>query len=168
MSSHNFDRGHLLLGKRQAHIFGSFAAPTGVGGAGAANGAFDPTSVKGLGFGYAPNQQGIMALQAAARPGISSVPGVIWVSAGVYTMTLDDSYIDATDWEAHVIPPSGGTLTNIARILTLPTLLGTGGKAPTFTFNVATSGGTLTDFGPTYRIGFHLWLRDSSVGFSKP
>lgn len=167
MSSHNFDRGHLTLGKRLAHIFGSFACPTGVGGA-PANGAFDPTSVKGQGFGYAPNQQGIMALQPSARPGISSIPGIIWVSAGVYTVTLDDSYIDAIDWEAHVIPPSGGTLTNIARIVTLPTLLATGGKAPTFTFNVATSTGTLTDFGATYRVGFHLWLRDSTVGYPKP
>lgn len=167
MSSRNYDRGHYLLGKRSVHIFGSFAAPTGVGGAGA-NGAFDPSSVKGLGFGYAPNQQGIMALKPSAQPGISSTPGVIWVSAGVYTLTLEDSYIDAVDWEAHVIPPSGGTLTNIARILTLPTLLATGGKAPTFTFNVATTGGTLTDFGPTYRVGFHLWLRDSTVNFVKP
>lgn len=167
MSSRTFTIGHYVLGKRAVHIYGSFAAPTGVGGAGA-NGAFDPTSVKGLGFGYAPNQQGIMALKPSASPGIISVPGIVWVSAGVYTLTLEDSYLDAVDWEAHVIPPAAGTLTNTARLLTLPTNLATGGRAPTFTFNAFTSGATLTDFGPTYRIGFHLWLRDSSVNFVKP
>lgn len=168
MSSRNYDRGHYLLGKRSVHIFGSFAAPTGVGGAGAANGAFDPTSVKGLGFGYAPNGQGIMALKPSAQPGISSTPGIIWVSAGVYTLTLEDSYLDATDWEAHVIIPSGGTVTNAVKMLTLPTNLATGGKAPTFTFNAYVAASTLTDFGPTYRIGFHLWLRDSTVNYVKP
>lgn len=167
MSSRNYDRGHYLLGKRSVHIFGSFAAPTGVGGVGA-NGAFDATSVKGLGFGYAPNGQGIMALKPSAQPGISSIPGVIWVSAGVYTLTLEDSYLDATDWEAHVIPPAAGTLTNSVRLVTLPTNLATGGKAPTFTFAAFTSGGTPTDFGATYRIGFHLWLRDSTVNYVKP
>lgn len=167
MANTNFDRGHLCIGKRLPHIFGSFAAPSGSGGAGS-NGSFDPTSVKGLGFGYAPNLQGIMALKAGQRPGITSTAGVIWVSAGVYDLTLEDSYIDAIDYEAHVIPPSGGTLTHIARMLTLPTNLGTGGKAPTFRFNVATSAGTLTDFGATYRIGFNIWLRDSTVQFVKP
>ena len=167
MSSHNFDRGHLILGKRLVHIFGSFAAPTGVGGVGA-NGAFDPTSVKGQGFGYAPNQQGIMALQPQARPGISSLPGIIWVSAGVYTLTLDDSYIDVIDSEAHLIVPSGGTITSSAAFTTLPTNLATGGKAPTFTLNTFVAAGTLTDLGVTYRIGFHLWLRDSTVGYPKP
>jgi hypothetical protein len=167
MSSHNFDRGHYVLGKRPVHIYGSFAAPTGVGGVGA-NGAFDATSVKGLGFGYAPNAQGVMTLQPQGRSGISSLPGVIWVSAGVYTLTLDDSYIDAINWEANIIPPSGGVITNGARICTLPTNLGTGGKAPTFTINTFVSGGTLTDLGPTFRVGFHLWLRDSTVGYAKP
>lgn len=167
MSSRNYDRGHWLLGKRLVHIFGSFAAPTGVGGAGA-NGAFDPTSVKGLGFGYAPNQQGIMALKGSAQPGIISTPGIIWVSAGVYTLTLEDSYIDAVDYEAHLTVPSGGTKTHIANMLTLPTNLATGGRAPTFTFNVSTLDGTLTDFGPTFRVGFHIWLRDSTVNYVKP
>lgn len=167
MSNRDYERGHLQLQKRSCHIFGSFAAPTGVGGAGA-NGAFDPTSVKGLGFGYAPNQQGIMALKPQAQPGISSLPGIIWVSAGVYTLTLEDSYIDAQSWNAYVNPPSGGLLTNQARIVTLPTNLGVGGKAPTFTINTFVVAGTLTDFGPTFRIGFDLWLRDSTANYPKP
>lgn len=167
MANTNFDHGHWTLGKRLVHIFGSFAAPSGSGGAGS-NGSFDPTSVKGLGFGYAPNLQGIMALKSGQRPGITSTAGIVWVSAGVYTVTLEDSYIDAVDYEAHITPPNGGTLTNSVRMLTSPTNLGTSGKAPTFTFNAFTSGAVLTDFGATYRVGFHIWLRDSSVQFVKP
>lgn len=161
MANTNFDRGHLLIGKRLVHIFGSFQLLAG-------SGTVVASSVKGLGFGYAPNLQGVMALKAGPRPGITSTPGITYVSAGTYDITLEDSYIDAIDYEAHLIYPSGGTLTNAARMYTSPTNLGVGGLAPTFRVATIVTGGTLTDLGTTFRLGFHIWLRDSTVQFVKP
>lgn len=159
MSNRRYDR-DWVLGERIIHIFGSFACPSGSSGVTA-------SSVKGFGFGYAP-LNGVMALKPSASPGITSTPGIAYTSAGLYTVTLEDPYIDAIDWDAHLIIPSGGTFSNAAKIETVPTNLGASGLAPTFTITTLTSGGTPTDFGATYRVGFHIYLRDSSVQFNKP
>ena len=161
MANTNFDRGHLVIGKRQVHIEGSFQLLAGTG-------TVVASTVKGLGFGFAPNQQGIMAPKTQPRPGIQDIGGIVWVSAGTYDITLEDSYIDAVDYDAHLIYPSGGTLTHRALVYTNPVNLGTSGRAPTFRVVTVVTGGTPTDFGTTFRLGFHIWLRDSTTNYVKP
>ena len=161
MANTNFDCGHYTIGKRLPHIFGSFQLLAG-------SGTVVASTVKGLGFGFAPNLQGVMAAKTVAKPGIQDIGGIVYVSAGTYDITLEDSYIDAIDTEAHLIYPSGGTLTHRALFYTNPTNLATSGRAPTFRLVTTVTGGTPTDLGTTFRAAFHIWLRDSTVQFVKP
>lgn len=159
MSNRNYDKPALVLGKRLVEIVGSFVP---LGGAG----TIDPTLVKGWGFGFAPTA-GAMALKPSASPGIASTPGILRTGTGVYTLTLEDNYIDAILWESHIIRPAG-TSTGGVSILTSPTNLGSGTLAPTFTLVTNSTVGTAADLGTTYRVGFRLWLRDSTVNYGKP
>lgn len=158
MANRNFETMGMSLIKGEVHIYGSFTLLAGAG-------TIDATLVKGLGFGYAPGPAGVTVTKGSS-PGVTSTAGIARTSAGLYTVTLEDPYIDAIDYEAHLLYPSGGTLTNRALMLTAPTNLGNGQVAPTFTIETVNSGGSATDLGTTFRCGFHIWLRNSSsVGF---
>jgi len=158
MSNRNADKARLILGKRIWEIEGTFVALAGAGTVVAAN-------VKGWGFGYAP-VNGVMALKPTASLGVTSVPGILRTGAGVYTITLEDPYIDFISASAWLQGP--GPNANDAQILQTITNLGSSSLAPTFTLNTNNSGGAATDLGTTYSIGFRLVLRDSTVNYNKP
>lgn len=158
MANRNFEMTELSLIKAGVHIYGSFALLAGAG-------TVDATSVKGLGFGYATGSSGVVVAKPSS-PGVTSTAGIVRTGTGLYTITLEDPYPDVIMYDATLIYPSGGTYTNRVVALTVPTNLGNGQVAPTFSLQVINSGGSGVDPGATYRVGFHLWLRNSSsVGF---
>jgi hypothetical protein len=164
MSNRNYFRGHLVPGPRRVHIAGSFACP-------ASSAGVTPSTVKGLHFGYAPlGPSFVMALRAQPgnNPTPLSTPGIVYNSAGNYTLTLEDTFIDYDGYDAELSVPSGGPYTNIVNILNPPANFATLNTAPSFTFVTTNSGGTPTDLGATFRINFNLWLRDSTVEYGKP
>lgn len=159
MSNRNADKARLVLGKRIWEIEGSFIA---LAGAGTVNAAL----VKGFGFGYTP-VNGVMTLKPNASQGVSSIPGIVRTGTGLYTITLEDPYLDYITCEAWLMVP-GGT-SNDAAIETNPTNLGVSGLAPTFTLvTMNGSTGTATDLGTTFVVCFRLVLRDSTVQYNKP
>jgi hypothetical protein len=159
MSNRNADKARLILGKRLWEIEGSFVALAGAG-------TVTASTVRGFGFGYAP-LNGVMTLLPRATQGISSTPGIVRTGTGLYTITLEDSYIDYVTCAAWLMPP-GGTV-NDAAIETAPTNFGVSGLAPTFTL-VTYSGatGTAADLGTTFTVCFRFVLRDSTVQYNKP
>ena len=160
MSNHDFDRGSWGLGKRRIELRGLFVP---LGGAGTVAAA----TVKGFGFGYAP-VNGVNTLQPTARPGISGTPGIVRTGVGVYTLTLDDSYLDLESINATCMCPAGGGGAAEAQFSATVTNLGVSGQAPVFTLNLMTSSGTPTDLGSTYKVCFQVNLIDSTVQLQKP
>ena len=159
MSSHNFtlpqclDRGLVMLA-------GSFIPLTGAGTVAAA-------SVIGQGFGYAKTN-GVTVLQPAARPGISGTPGIVRTGVGVYTITLDDSYLGVNYWDVNfAAPTAAGTVLNAVPVAG-PTGLAAGPVAPVFTFVIVNGSGTPTEASALARVHFLMILRNSTVGDQRP
>jgi|SRR5882757_2376281 len=159
MSSHNFtmpqclDRGLVMLA-------GSFVPLTGAG-------TVVASSVVGQGFGYA-KMNGVNTLQPAARPGINGTPGIVRTGVGVYTITLDDSYVGVNYWDVNLAAPTAaGTALNAVPVAG-PTNLGAGGVAPVFTFVIVNGSGTPTEAPASARVHFIMVLRNSTVGDQKP
>jgi hypothetical protein len=158
MANRNFDASYCI-GKRLVDISGSFVPLTGAG-------TVVASTVKGQGFGYAP-VNGVMTLQAAARPGITSTPGIIRVSTGLYTITLDDSYLDIQEFCGDLAVPNTGSGTWIQPVEPV-SQLATAGKAPVLSILLVNSSGTPTDAPASSRVYFYACMRDSSVQFQKP
>lgn len=158
MANRNADH-PWTIGKRTFDIVGSF----GTNGSSAVVAA----NVKGLGFGYAP-VAGVMTLQSTipVRPGISTTPGIVFSTTGTYVVTLDDSYLDCLAFIVSLQSASGtantvqgGPIAN----------LGVSGQAPNFTIYTITSGSPANiAANASSRVNFHIQLRDSTTGFSKP
>lgn len=164
MANRNYYKPIYTTGPRRIIIAGSFACPASSAGVTA-------STVKGLGFGYAPLAPSFaVALkpQPGNNPTPSSTPGITYVSAGTYLLTLEDPYLDFDSYGAWLSAPAAGTNTNLVNINTAPTGFNTSGTGPAFTIVTAASSGTPTDLGATFRVNFHIFLRDSSVQFGKP
>lgn len=160
MSNRNADKATLILGKRIWEIEGSFVCP--VAGAN----PIVPATVKGLGFGYA-FQGRAMALKPTGQgqSGITSTPGILRTGAGVFTVTLEDPYIECITALAWLSGPAG---VNDA-VVTTQANLNTVQVAPTFT--IATYNGTTgtpADLGVTYTVNFRFKFRDSTANYGTP
>jgi hypothetical protein len=165
MANRNFDQGYCI-GKRLIDIAGSFFALTG-------GGTVAASSVKGLGFGYAPTA-GVMTKQAApVRPGITSTPGIVRTSTGLYTITLDDSYRDINILSCDLGAPSTGSAlwTQPVEPWTNTGVLGAAaGVAPSVQVLIINASGSPSDPGSSnaFRVHFFVQCEDSSVQFQKP
>lgn len=163
MANRNFDQGYVI-GKRLIDIMGSFIALTG-------SGTITASSVKGLGFGFAPVAGVMKAQTAPVRAGITSTPGIARTGTGLYGVTLDDSYRDINFVSADLgAPVSGsGLWAQPVEPWTNTGALGAAvGIAPTVQFLIINSSGTPTDASGTMRMHFAIQCEDSTVQFSKP
>jgi hypothetical protein len=159
MSNRNADKPRLIFGVRQWEIEGTFQA---LGGAG----TVVASAVKGFGFGYAP-VNGVMALRTeSVVSGVTSTPGIVRTGVGLYTITLEDPYIDYVTAMAWLMGP--GPNANDAQFQQTVSNLNTLNTAPTFTLVTSTTGGAAVDLGTTYNIGFRFVFRDSTRQFNKP
>lgn len=159
MANRRFDAPYCI-GERRITIAGSFVPLTGAG-------TVVASTVKGFGFGYAPIA-GVMTLVSSARPGVSGTPGVVRTSAGLYTITLDDSYEDVEHITASYWTPAAGLGTPLIVNPTTTTSFGVAATASSFQVVLTTTTGTPTDSGASCRISFLVTLRDSTVQFAKP
>src|SRR5882762_2235206 len=160
MSNRNADKAILVLGKRLWEIEGSFVALAGAGTVVAAN-------VKGWGFGYSP-VNGIMTLKAANQvSGITSVAGIVRTGVGVFTLTLEDPYIEVVAAGAFLQGP--GPNVNDAMVRQAVTNANAVGLAPTLTIDTYNGNtGAASDLGTTYTVCFRLKLRDSTDNYNRP
>ena len=164
MANRRFNRNLYTIGEREILIAGSFVPLT-------TTGTITASSVTGLGFGYAPNSAGTMALQTAARPGISGTPGIIYTSPGDYAITLDDCYLEVTSVTGSIGNKYG---TNGAENLFFhvddpPAATFSAGTATKITIHTVNSSGTHVDAPATnMRVHFAILLRDSTVTYGKP
>ena len=159
MANRNFDVA-WSIGKRLIDIIGSFVPLTGAG-------TIVASSVKGLGFGYAP-VAGVMALQTTGRPGITSGPGgILRTGVGMYTIQADDSYQDLNFFDCTLAAAN----TSGTGLWAQPVNNATGftpGVGPTVTMLIVNSSGTPTEATAGQRVYFDLQLRDSTTQFNKP
>lgn len=162
MSNRNLDQSYCV-GKRLIDIMGSFVPLTGAG-------TVVASTIKGLGFGYAPNSSGVMVLRGLTggnNPVPKSTPGVVRTGTGVYTITFEDVYADCIDAGCDLAVPAGGSALWVQPVEPV-TNLNTAFTAPTLTMTIINSSGTPTDAAGSSRIYFRCTFRDSTVQFFKP
>lgn len=160
MADRNFDQGYTI-GKRLIEIAGSFVPLTGAG-------TVVASTVKGLGFGYAPNNAGVMALQPnlVTKPW-TTTPGIVRTGTGVYTITLEDRYLDCNCFSADLAVPAGGSALWAQPNEPIANL-GSTTAAIVATLTIVNASGTPTDAAASSRIHFFLQLRDSTTQRVKP
>ena len=160
MANRRFDNDDKTLGVGLRRIYGSFVPLTGAGIVAA-------STVKGMGFGYAPIA-GVMALKTSASQGVSGTPGIVRTSTGLYTITLEDSYLDLVSILCSLQVPAAGIASGLdAYPVTLPSV-GVAATASTFQIVILNSSGVVTESVASCRICFEAVFRDSSVQFNKP
>jgi len=87
---------------------------------------------------------------------------------GVYTITLDDSYVGVNYWDVNLAAPTAaGTALNAVPVAG-PTNLGAGGVAPVFTFVIVNGSGTPTEAPASARVHFIMVLRNFHRGDQNP
>lgn len=160
MCSRNLDTG-WCIGKRLIDIAGSFGT----------NGSSTPaaTSVKGLGFGYAPSDTtGVMAAKAnSTNSPITTTPGVVRSTTGTYVVTVEDTFRDLNVLSCDLQVASASA--NWAQPGPVASLAAAT-AAPNFTLFVINSSGATQDIasGASSRVHFFAQFSDSTVQFGKP
>lgn len=156
MANRNLDTSYVI-GKRLIDIAGSFGT----------NGSSSPaaSSVKGLGFGYAPSA-GVMAVKGSS-PGVTTTAGVVRSTTGTYVITPEDTFQDVNVFSTDLQVASAsanwaqpGPIANTA----------VANQAPNLTIFVINSSGSLQDVAAnaSSRVHFFIQFRDSTVQFQKP
>lgn len=161
MANKNFDQG-FCIGKRLIEIAGSFIPLTGAGTVVASN-------VKGFGFGYAPNSAGVMTLQpnVASKSFLTTTPGIVRTGTGLYTVTLEDNYLDVNLFSADLAAPVAGSALWAQPVEPVANL-GSSTAAPVFSILIVNASGTPTDAAANMRMYFALQMRDSTTQRVKP
>lgn len=160
MSNRRLDQ-DWTIGERRIRIYGSFGMNGGS--------QIAASSVRGFGFGYAPNAAGVMVLQPR-RPldPLTNTPGIVLSGTGVYTITFEDTYIELVALIPTIQLASPGSNDVVGG----PIVQGTSLLAPTAVIQVvnSTSGAAAAPNAadPNNRINFVAVFRDSSERFSKP
>jgi hypothetical protein len=150
-----------VIGKRLIKIVGSFQALAGAG-------TVIASQVRGLGFGYAP-VNGVMALRAQPgnNPTPLTTPGILRTGTGLYTVTLENPYLECVKFMCNLGIPAAGV--NLYAVPVEPTTgFATAQTGPTVTILLQTATGTPTDGANTERVYFSLSVRDSTTGYQKP
>ena len=166
MSNRRLDR-PWCVGERLILVCGSFVPLTGAG-------TVVASTVKGLGFGYAPNSSGVMALRATPgnNPVPLSTPGITRVSAGLYSIVFEDPYLDVEFFDAILAGPATGIASGGKALSAQPVEpvagLATANKAPTAQVVIVDNTGTPTEGIANCRLYFELWFRDSTAQYAKP
>jgi L-serine deaminase len=162
MANRRFDR-DWCLGERCVQIWGSFGTNGGA--------AIVASTVKGFGFGYAP-VNGVMTLQPnRSSISLTTTPGIVLSGTGIYTVTLEDPYIDLVSVGVSIQASAQGVNANDMIVGTV-TNLGSSTAAPAiqlFTVNGGTgAAATPTAANANSRVNFTFIFRDSTVQFNKP
>jgi hypothetical protein len=160
MANKNFDQS-FCIGKRLVEITGSFVPLTGAG-------TIVASTVRGFGFGYAPNSAGVMTLQ----PPIPSkaafgTPGILRTGVGLYTLTTEDVYIGCNLFSADLAAPVAGSALWAEPVEPIANL-GSSTANPVFSILIVNNAGTPTDAVANMRLYFALIMRDSTTQFYKP
>ena len=158
MGNRRFDKPYNI-GVRRITIAGTFVPLTG-------SGTVVASTVQGFGFGYAP-ENNVMTLQTSARPGIAGTPGIVRTSTGLYTVTLDDSYLALESLVCSMQIPSTGYGAALPSVnpVTSPSF-GVANTASSFQIAISTvSTGALVDAAASMAISFVAIIRDSNVQY---
>lgn len=158
MSNRNL-QSSWVIGERIIDLAGSFVPLTGAGTIVASN-------VRGLGFGFAPSA-GTMALQGriASSP-LTSTPGILRTGTGLYTITFEDSYIEAVAVGVDLAVASASA--NWAQPLEPIANQGSSTLAPVLSVQIINSSGTAVDSAANCRLHFFIRFRDSTTRYNKP
>jgi hypothetical protein len=161
MANKNFDQGYCI-GKRLIEIAGSFIPLTGAG-------TVVASSVRGFGFGYAPNSAGVTVLQpnATGKVQLTTTPGILRTGTGLYTLTLEDPYADCNLFSVDLAAPVAGSQLWAQPVEPIANL-GSATAAPVFSILIINNAGTPTDAAANMRMYFALQMRDSTVQKVKP
>lgn len=161
MANRNFDTGYVI-GKRLIEISGSFVPLTGAG-------TIVASSVKGFGFGFAPNSAGVMALQpnVQSKSFLTTTPGILRTGTGLYTITLEDPYLDCNYYGADLAAPVAGSALWAQPVEPVANL-GSSTAALVFSLLIVNNAGTPTDAAANMRMYFSMILRDSTAQRVKP
>jgi hypothetical protein len=163
MANRRYDR-DWVLGERIITISGSFATNTGS--------AIVASTVKGFGFGYAPSA-GVMTLfgNIASKNYLTTTPGIVLSGTGIYTVTLEDPYIDMIAASVNIQVAASGASAN-DMILGTAVNLGSSTAAPAIQLLTINGGSgaaaTPTAANANNRVNFQFVFRDSTVQFNKP
>lgn len=161
MANRRFDR-DWALGERLIRLYGSFATN--------GSSAIVASGVKGFGFGYAPSA-GVMTLQpnVNSKNFLTTTPGIVLSGTGVFTVTLEDTYIDCVAALASMQLSTAGS-TDV--IIGTMSNLGSSTAAPAIQILCinSTTGGAVAPpaANANNRINFEFVFRDSTVQFNKP
>jgi hypothetical protein len=149
------------LGERLIEISGSFVPLTGAG-------TVVASSVKGEGFGYAPIA-GVMKLQPnlASKNFLTTTPGIVRTGTGLYTVTMEDQYLDINDFTADLAAPIAGSALWAQPVEPVANL-GSTTAAVVLSILIVNSSGTPTDAAANMRMYFSAIFRDSTTRFNKP
>lgn len=161
MSNRDYDKLGGVIGKGLIPIWGSFVPLTGAGTVVASN-------VRGFGFGYAPTN-GVMKLKAQPQnnPTPLTTPGILYVSAGLYSVTLEDPYLDCVRFGCDLALPATGA--NLSAVPVEPIVgINTANTGPTFKILLQNAAGSPTEGATTQRVYFAMLMRNSTVGYQKP
>ena len=164
MANRRFDADFRTIGDRRIRLAGSFVPLTGAG-------TVVASTVKGFGFGYAP-ASGTAAMTLKALSSVSPLtgtPGIVRANTGLYTVTLEDTYLALDSIQlAYGVPAAG--LTTLLDVYHVPLADSFGSATAVSSFQVVllNTSGNPTDAVAACRVHFILILRDSTVQFSKP
>lgn len=166
MSNRRLDQ-PWTVGQRKIIVSGSFVPLTGAGTVAA-------STVRGLGFGYAPDSTGVMALRAAPgnNPVPLSTPGIVRTGTGLYTIVLEDPYLSLEFWTPSLAGPATGIATGGSALFAQPvspaTGTGTASTGPTLTVVIVNNAGVPTECIAGCRVHFEAHFRDSTEQYTKP
>lgn len=161
MSNKNLDAKHYVIGKRIIRVSGSFVPLTGAG-------TIVASSVTGWGFGYAP-VAGVMALRAQPQnnPTPLTTPGIVRNSAGLYTITTEDPYLEVKWFDCNLAGPAAGTALWAQPVEPVANT-GVANKGVAVQVLITNNAGTPTDANANMRLYFAIEFRDSTVLYQKP
>jgi hypothetical protein len=163
MANRRYDR-DWCLGERLITISGSFGTNAGS--------AIVAANVKGFGFGYAPSA-GVMTLfgNIASKNYLTTTPGIVLSGTGIYTVTLEDPYIDMIAASVNIQVAASGASAN-DMILGTAVNLGSSTAAPAIQLLTINGGSgaaaTPNAANANSRVNFQFIFRDSTVQFNKP
>lgn len=159
MANRNFQTS-WVIGERIVDIAGSFVPLTGAG-------TVVASTVRGLGFGYAPSA-GVMTLfgNVSTKSFLTTTPGIVRTGTGLYTVTLEDPYIEAKAVGCDLAVASASP--NWAQPIEPIANLASSTAAPVISIQIINASGSAVDASSGGRLHFFVSLRDSTTQFQKP
>lgn len=160
MANRQFQNGYVI-GERIVDLVGSFVPLTGAGTVAA-------STVRGLGFGYAPSgSPGVMALQPRiAQSALTNTPGIVRTGTGLYTVTFEDAFLEAVGVSADLQVAAASP--NWVQVLGEVANQGSSTLAPVLSLQIINASGVAVDAAASGRVHFFIRFRDSTTRYGKP